>query len=402
MSRKNNLGLLLIAAVMAGALFILLREHPLSSLVELLLTVRPAYVGLGLGLMLLFVGCEAMCSKLILGRLGHALPYRKCLGYSFAGFYVSSITPSSTGGQPAQIYYMSKDGVPAAHGSLNMMLIAVCYQTTTLCYAVGAFVLLPQARAGLGAGLGLLLLYGGAVMVLLTAGMLSMMFLPGAARRLTGGLVALGVRLRLVRREARVREALARQMEEYRRGADCLRANLNLLPALLGLTLLQLTALYAVPYAVYLGFGLSGAALFEVVGTQAMVSMAVGSLPLPGAVGAAEGGALQAFTLFFGPALVAPAVLVARGISFYSFLLISGAVTLGVHLSVRRRARAADPNAPPVPEAGAVPSKAALRSGAPKKEGPPIGGPGRSKNLPYRDAPQSSCSRNSCPPFLRT
>lgn len=344
MNKKNNLGLLLIAAIMAGTGFFLLRNQPISSLLGLLRTIRPGYVLMGLGFMFCFVGCEAMCSKLILGRLGHGLPYRKCLGYSFTGFYVSSITPSSTGGQPAQIYYMSKDGVPAAHGSLNMMLIAVCYQVVTLCYAVAAFVLLPQVRSGLGTGMGLLLLYGGAVMVALTAGMLCMMFLPNAARKLTSGIVSLGVRLHIVRREEEVREKLARQMEEYRRGADCIRANLNLFPALLGLTFLQLTALYAVPFAVYLGFGLSSATLFQMVGTQALVSMAVGSLPLPGAVGAAEGGALQAFTLFFGSALVTPAVLVARGISFYSFLLISGGVTLAVHLSARRRAAPAPLN----------------------------------------------------------
>ena len=115
-------------------------------------TIQPGYVLLGLGLMFCFVGCEAMCSKLILARLGHHLHYRRCLGYSFTGFYVSSITPSSTGGQPAQIYYMSKDSVPAAHGSLNMMLIAVCYQVVTLGYAVAAFLLLPSVRAGMGAG----------------------------------------------------------------------------------------------------------------------------------------------------------------------------------------------------------------------------------------------------------
>ena len=69
---------------------------------------------------------------------------------------------------------MSKDSVPAAHGSLNMMLIAVCYQVVTLGYAVAAFLLLPSVRAGMGAGLGLLL-YGGAMMLILTAGMLCMM-----------------------------------------------------------------------------------------------------------------------------------------------------------------------------------------------------------------------------------
>lgn len=343
MDRKTNWGLLLILTLMSGTIFLLLREQPLSSLLGILSTIRPGYVLLGLGLMVCFVGCEAMCSKLILARLGHHLPYRRCLGYSFTGFYVSSITPSSTGGQPAQIYYMSKDSVPAAHGSLNMMLIAVCYQVVTLGYAVAAFLLLPSVRAGMGAGLGLLLLYGGAMMLILTAGMLCMMFLPNAAQRFTGGLVSLGGRLRLVRHEAQTREKLARQMDAYREGAACIRANLNLLPALLLITFLQLTALYAVPYVVYLGFGLRAHSLFQLLGAQALVSMAVGSLPLPGAVGVAEGCALKTFTLFFGPALAAPAVVVARGISFYSFLLLSGGVTLAVHLRARRAESAPRP-----------------------------------------------------------
>lgn len=349
MDRRRILSLTLLAALIGGTLFFLLRQQPLSTLAQVLRTVRPRYLLLGLGLMFTFVGCEALCSKLILGRLGHNMPYRKCLGYSFVGFYVSSITPSSTGGQPAQIYFMSRDGVPAAHGSLNMLLIAVCYQTVTFLYAALAFFLLPNVRSGMGGGLGLLLLYGGAVMVMLTVGMLAMMFLPNAARRLTGGLVTLGVRTRLVKHEDKVRSGLERQMKAYREGADCLRANLDLFPLLLLLTALQLTALYAVPYTVYLGFGLRGASLFQMAGAQALVSLAVGSLPLPGAVGAAEGAALRAFTLFFGTGLAAPAVLVARGISFYSFLLLSGLVTLWVHLSHRRRDRL-----PKTPVSGAV------------------------------------------------
>lgn len=332
---KNLYGLLLLAALVAGTLFYLLRRQPLSRLWAALSSLRPGYVLLGLGLMFCFVGCEALCTRLILGRLGHRTPYHRCLGYSFTGFCVSSITPSSTGGQPAQIYYMSRDGVPAAHGSLNMMLIAVCYQVVSFCYMVAAVFLLPQVRHGLGMGLGVLLLYGGLVTLVLTAGMLAMMFLPGLTRKLTSGVLTLGVKLRVIRREERVRESLARQMEEYGRGARCIRENLGLLPVLLGLTILQLTALYAVPFVVYLGFGLRGMSLLQMAGAQAMIAMAVGLLPLPGAVGAAEGSALRVYTLFFGPALATPAVLAARGISFYSFLLISAVVALGVHFRTR-------------------------------------------------------------------
>ena len=73
------------------------------------------------------------------------------------------------------------------------------------------------------------------------------------------------------------------------------------------------------------------------------MTLAVSSLPLPGAVGASEGGFVKAMTLFFGSALVTPAVLLSRGISFYSFLLISAGVTLWVHFRTSRPAQAAQP-----------------------------------------------------------
>ena len=112
--RKSLLGIGMILALMALTGYLLLKDLSPGKLAGALAQVRPGWLVLGLGLMLAFVGCEAMCSRLILGRLGHKTCYRRCLGYSFVGFYVSAITPSSTGGQPAQVYYMSKDNIPAA------------------------------------------------------------------------------------------------------------------------------------------------------------------------------------------------------------------------------------------------------------------------------------------------
>ena len=153
MNRKKSLvGIGLIAALMALTGWLLFRDQPVTRLLHTLGQLRPGWLLLGLALMLAFVGCEATCSHLILGRLGHRAPLRRCLGYSFVGFYVSSITPSATGGQPAQIYYMSRDGVPAAHGALNMMLIAVCYQVVVIGYALAVALLRFDLVANRGAG----------------------------------------------------------------------------------------------------------------------------------------------------------------------------------------------------------------------------------------------------------
>lgn len=336
--RKQLLGTGLLLALMGLTGFLLLRDQPVSHLLGILHQVRPGYIAVGLGLMLLFVGCEAMQTRLILGRLGYRNAYRRCLGYSFVGFYVSSITPSATGGQPAQVYYMSRDGVQPAHGALNMLLIAVCYQVALLGYGLTAWLALPALRQGFGKGMGLLVLYGGGVMSALTVGMLAFLFLPRLARRAAVGVLnALG-RVGLKNLRERTLPRLEKQMEEYAAGTACLKQNPGLFPALLALSVAQLTALFAVPFVVYRAFGLSEYSLPVFLGTQAVVTLAVSALPLPGAVGPAEGGFVAAFTPLFGAALATPAMLVSRGISFYAFLLVSGCVALAVHLRGRGRA----------------------------------------------------------------
>ncbi len=142
--KKKCLGWLFLAALMAVTGATVLKGQSPRLLWESLKQVKIPFLIGGLCLMLGYVGCEALCTHQILGRLGHRVCYRRCLQYSFVGFYVSSITPSATGGQPAQIYCMSRDRIPAAHGALNMMLIAACYQTATLIWGGGIWLLCPK------------------------------------------------------------------------------------------------------------------------------------------------------------------------------------------------------------------------------------------------------------------
>ncbi|MCM1025038.1 MAG: flippase-like domain-containing protein [Roseburia sp.] len=337
--RKAFLGLLSLVLLMALTGAILLRGQPLSLLWANLKHMDPWMLLPGLGMMFGYVGCEALCTRRILGRLGHPVPYRYCLGYSMIGFYVSSITPSATGGQPAQIYYMSRDGIPAAHGALNMMLIASCYQTASLIWSVGVWLTVPSIRRMTKGGLGLLLLYGACMMILLTAGMVLCMFLPGPARRVCGFILKLLTLIHIVRRPEEAQARLERTLNEYREGAECIRGNPGLAAQILVLCLIQQGMLFSVPWTVYRAFGLSGAEWLQVAGLQALLTLAVCNIPLPGAVGPAEGGFVAAFAAIFGEELVTPAMLVSRGISFYAFLAVSFAAAIAVQIRVSRQVR---------------------------------------------------------------
>lgn len=334
--KKTWLGPVLIAVLLGVTAWVVFQGQSPIQVVAALRRVKPGFVALGLLLMFSFVGCEAMSSRMILRQLGDGAPYYRCLGYSFTGFVFSSITPSASGGQPAQVCCMVRDGIPAAHGTLTMLLNAICYQTATLALAVCAMVWRPALLHDLGGGLGFLLGVGAAVMAFLTFGMLAFLLAPRPAAALADWALNLGARLGLVRDLPAARRRLDVHIEEYRRGAACLRAKPTLLPRLLGLTVMQLISLYLVPGVVYAAFGLSGQSVPALVAMQAILTLAVGFLPLPGAVGAAEGAFLRGYALFFGTELVAPAMLVSRGISFYCFLLIAAAIALLSRVCARK------------------------------------------------------------------
>ena len=337
--RKNWMGTLILMALMVGTAWFFLHNQNMSQLISMLSTLRPEYIVMGLGLMVLYVSCEAMGSQQIFKRLGYQTSFKQCLGYSFVGFYVSSITPSATGGQPAQVYCMTKDNISVAHGTLDMMLISMCYQMVCLFYGVIAWVMMPQLRVVLQGGWGLLLIYGAITMICLTAMMGIIMFLPRVARYISYHILELLLKLGVLKNKQVLTAQLDNQLESYRQGATCIRKNPDLMVKLMMITVVQLTALFAVPYTVYLAFGLQGYGIIEIVLLQAVLTLAVSNLPLPGTVGAAEGIFVVAFSLFFGSDLVMPAMLISRGISFYIFLLISGFVTLLIHLHLRRRRR---------------------------------------------------------------
>ena len=72
--------------------------------------------------------------------LGKKTKLHQCIRYSFIGFFYSCITPSASGGQPAQIYYMSKDGLDVSISTLVLMIVTITYKAVLV--LVGFVVLL--------------------------------------------------------------------------------------------------------------------------------------------------------------------------------------------------------------------------------------------------------------------
>lgn len=337
MKKKSSwLWLAVMAGLLGWTVYTVLREQTPVQLGSALASADWRFLLAGLALMAAFIGCEAGSTHLILRTLGSPQPYRRCYFYSCTGFFFSNITPSATGGQPAQIYYMNRDGVPAVHGAIDMLLVTIGYHTAMVGYGVLALVTCRELPEALGGQVGFLLGLGFAVFFVLNVAMVLFLFLPGPVGRLGRWAIGIAVRAKPNLDRAKLESRLTEELERYGQGARVIRASPGLLPRVLLLSAGQLACSYAVPYMVYLAFHLSGVTLWQVFSLQVLCTIAVGYLPLPGAAGAAENVFLRGFAFIFGGALVAPAMILSRTVSCYLVLIATGLVTAAVHIGRHR------------------------------------------------------------------
>lgn len=324
---------LVVMAALAWLTFhILFKNHSAESLLKAFSEADLRFVILGGVCMAAYAILEAESIRTLMRAFQTEVPVFRSLGYTCADFYFSALTPSATGGQPMQLYYMVRDGFGFAQSSFSLFILAAVYQLMVLIYGIGMTLLDFPYVMSQGRLIKWLLVFGVVVNGICSLGILLIILKRSLAERLFAVITAVLVKLRIVKNRAGFQERTNRLVEEYSRGGACLIRYPLIFIKLILLTGIRLAALFLVPYFAYLalGIGTEGPVRFLVL--QAILSLAVTAVPLPGSVGASEG----SFLLLYGGVIPAgklfPLMLLSRGISFYGFLAISGAVTFVLQL----------------------------------------------------------------------
>lgn len=285
--------------------------------------VKLPWLGGAAGCMAVFFCCEARNLQTGLTMFDRPVPYRSCLRYALTGFFFSSVTPSSSGGQPMQILAMHRDGHRTAGAALALLTDFFAFQVAAAGLACAGFLLQHEVLLTLDRRVWACFLVGAGVSLLLTAGLCGAVFSRRLLPALWRPLMALAGRI-FPKRAGRWDEWGKTQWTEVRQCARYYRANKGRLTGMLAVSLLELSALHSIPYWVCRGLGVEGASLPAVVGLQAVLFLSASSFPLPGAVGLSEGGFLLLYRAIYPAALLESGMLLSRMASFYLPLLVSG------------------------------------------------------------------------------
>lgn len=305
--------------------YFLLKDKNIGDIFQIILNVDIKYLLIAILCMVIFISSEGINIRRTLTVLGDKISLLKSIKYAMVGFFFSSITPASTGGNPMQLYFMQKDKLPISHSTLAILIELSSFQFITLLISFfGFFYQYNFLNDSIG-NIKYLFILG----IVINSLVIGFLLIAVFSDKLIVKIVNLIKKILCLFKYSKTESfclKMEQQIEEYKKGGEFIKNNKKVLLKILSTTFIQIISYHSIPYWIYLSFGLDSHSILIFLSLQSVLFISVAALPFPGAVGISEGTFMLMFKLLFPTTILSSAMLLSRGISFYLFVLITGII----------------------------------------------------------------------------
>ena len=251
--------------------------------------------------------------------------------YAIAGFFYSGITPSSSGGQPMQIYYMYQDRVKISHGLFAVIMQLFGHEGAIVILGLTGFLTMRGKMLQPAGHLKFLIFLG------LTLNLLYFLFLMVVLFTRRGIEITTNVLGNIVGKFARkgkgkLVEKIRSVLDDYKYVSDYLKKDRNIAWKAILTGLLQFISLFSIQALIYFGLGLSEYNYFQIILLQSVVFISVGFIPIPGSAGISEGMSMLLYQIIYPMSLLGGAVLLGRCFSMYFGIILYGTILAVCHI----------------------------------------------------------------------
>lgn len=322
-----------LAVVFALTVYGVFHGEDLSSMMDAIHRADKRWLVPGIALVAFFIWGESIIIWYMMRSSGICLKKRTCFLFSSVGFFFSCITPSASGGQPMQIYYMKKEKISIPVSTVILMIVTITYKLVLVVIGVGIAIFGRGFLHKYLEGILPVFYLGLALNIFCVTFMTILVFHPLLAKAILVKGMKLLERLHLMKKKEGRLKKLEDSMDTYRDTAAYLKTHPRVIVNIIAITFVQRMAMFAVTWFVYKAFSLSGTGFWTVLFLQAVISVSVDMLPLPGGMGISETLFLTIFTPVFGTLLL-PGMVLSRGLGYYGELLISALFTIVAQLTI--------------------------------------------------------------------
>lgn len=303
-----------------SAIFIIAKNNNITEIYNIIKNIDITYLIIAIICAFMFQVCEAVNIKMILASLSIKIANINAIKYAAVGFFFSSITPSASGGQPMQVYYMKKDKIEIANSTLTLLIEFASYQLVTVILASISLIFKMKFIDTQPVAIKLMLVYGMAItliillfiVLVITFNKVIFKVVQWLFKKLSSKLI-----------KEKTKEAIINEILEYDKAATFIKKDPYIFLKVTFITMVQIISSYSIPFLIYKALGFNGYSYFQIFSMQALLSIAVSSIPVPGAVGVSESAFLFLFGGIYPKTVLGSAMILTRCANFYFPLIIS-------------------------------------------------------------------------------
>ncbi|MDF2632250.1 MAG: flippase-like protein [Caproiciproducens sp.] len=256
----------------------------------------------------------------------HLYP-RWSFGRSFSvgmiGLLYSALTPFSTGGQPMQIYSMSKMGMDTGKAGSIIAMKTLTYQVVMVAYSLVLVAMKLHFFQTSVSNFSFVTIIG----LISNSTFIALVALFMISEKTTDKLVTSTIwffhKIKLCKHPEQRYEKIHSQLAIFHDATKLMGKSTRLYIVVMVITVFQITLNSLIPYFIYRSFNLNTASVVTMLAAQVFVAMVSAFVPLPGASGGAEVSFYGFFGMFFQAAIL-PAMLLWRIITYYANILFGG------------------------------------------------------------------------------
>lgn len=283
--------------------------------------VKAGWIVGGIASMVLFWLMDGVILYYAIKTIYEPKEFLGCFKVAMIGQYYNAVTPFASGGQPAQVYYMGKLGVPGGSASSVLMVKFLIYQVVLSLYSVAAFIWKGMSIYKHNSWV----FWFSTLGFIINAGAVALLvFLSqnkGFVRGLVCGIINLLGKVKLIKNPDQMKGRLKAHVEDFHEGLTLIQGNLKAISIMGCMTAIQLVFFFSITFFIYRSLGLRGENWISIVFVQSLLYLAVSFVPTPGSTGASETGFMAFFRLIVPGKFIFVSMLLWRIISYYLNIL---------------------------------------------------------------------------------
>lgn len=321
---KSVISTAFILSILVIMLLILFKNHSITEIRTVFHNLKKRWLLATFGCIFLSYLSEMMCFYTITKRIYGKASIRTCFRVTMTGIYFNSVTPFATGGEPFQVSYLMKDGIPMGSCANIIMVKSTMFQVAVFFSSILSFIFNARSLKRLVGNFDLFFFTGVSInlVVILFIGLF--LINKNAAKNVVNMVFKLLGKCHIIKDPEKYTKRKEEEIERFLNASRIIFSDAVAILKAFFYQVLNLFLGYAIPY--FLRISLEGKydSFVDIVTSQAILRQITAYIPSPGSSGGAEGIGYFFFKNFFTNTPVVSVILIWRILTYYFNVVFSG------------------------------------------------------------------------------